>query len=1023
MGVCFMSKQLFQSPPFAPKDFGRKCLRNAYLCLFVILLFATTALRAYGAELVGYWNFDEGIGSVATDLSGNNNTGMLTNGPLWTAGKLNGGLSFDGIDDYVEIDHSASLNITRELTVSAWVYNQAEYEPLLPESEYHIIAAKGWAPDAGGSWTLGWDKKTNTLFFCVRKRNNNDFICASVDLGSLAPNWHLITAVFNNNGRIRLYVDGALAAGPVNLGTGMNSNTEPVYLGSLPSLTPSQIFTWHGYIDDVRIYNAALSDVAIASLFQDDSVITQQRNFDFTIASSGNVATSQGSAVSTNINTVLTSGTPKFVSFSVSGLPANVTSSFSSSSCSPSCSTILTLQTNSSAPVGTYTITLTGKAGGVTKNTSFNLSINQATIPTVSTPTITPDSGIFTDSVSVSLQDATSGASIYYTTDGSAPTQSSPPYSGALRLTKSTVMKAKAFRSGYAPSSIASASLTVTQPFDFSLTNSGDASANAGSSASNSITASLSSGSSQTVSFSASGLPSGATASFSTTSCSPSCSTVLTIATSGSTPAGNFSVTVTATGGGVTKTSAFTLSVSAVVVSTVATPTIMPNGGSFTNSVSVTMATSTSGASIYYTTNGTSPTQSSTLYTGAMTLTSSAVLKAKAFKSGYNASSEATASFSQATTGTISSGLVAYWKFDEGTGTTAADSSGNGNTGTLANGPSWTSGIAGNALYFDGTDDNVTVADSNSLDLTNSFTFSAWVNPASAFTDFRSILAKNYKYYLYASSTGFCGDGSALGGFYEVMDTVACQPSSLPVNTWTHLTLTYNGSVLTLYRNGGAVATANVSGTLSSSTGTLQIGASEYGEYFQGLIDEVRVYNRALTNTEIQTIYQQAAVSLPFDYSLSNSGDQSVVAGSSVKNTIPATLVSGSSQAVSFSVSGLPSGATGFFSSTSCTPTCSTVFSINTSGSTPIGGFPITVTSTGGGMTRKTACTLSVTLALTVATPTITPNGGNFSGSVSVAMQSATSGSSIYYTTDGSTPTQSSTLYTGTMTLTHRAKL
>jgi hypothetical protein len=92
------------------------------------------------------------------------------------------------------------------------------------------------------------------------------------------------------------------------------------------------------------------------------------------------------------------------------------------------------------------------------------------------------------------------------------------------------------------------------------------------------------------------------------------------------------------------------------------------------------MATATSGASIYYTTNGTSPTQSSTLYNGAITLSSSAVVKTKAFKSGYNASSEATASFSQATTGTISPGLVAYWKFDEGTGTTAADSSGNGHT-------------------------------------------------------------------------------------------------------------------------------------------------------------------------------------------------------------------------------------------------------------------------------------------------------------------------------------------------------
>ena len=62
-----------------------------------------------------------------------------------------------------------------------------------------------------------------------------------------------------------------------------------------------------------------------------------------------------------------------------------------------------------------------------------------------------------------------------------------------------------------------------------------------------------------------------------------------------------------------------------------------------------------------------------------------------------------------------------------------------------------------------------------------------------------------------------------------------------------------------------------------------------------------------------------------------------------------------------------------------------------------------------------------MTLALTVATPTITPNGGNFSGSVSVAMQTATSGASIYYTMDGSTPTQSSTLYTGTMALANSA--
>jgi hypothetical protein len=87
----------------------------------------------------------------------------------------------------------------------------------------------------------------------------------------------------------------------------------------------------------------------------------------------------------------------------------------------------------------------------------------------------------------------------------------------------------------------------------------------------------------------------------------------------------------------------------------------------------------------------------------------------------------------------------------------------------------------GNGLYFDGIDDNITVPDSASLDLSGSFTLSAWVNPASTFTDFRSILAKNYKYYLYASAAGFCGDGSPLGGLYDGMDITVCQPSPFPL--------------------------------------------------------------------------------------------------------------------------------------------------------------------------------------------------------------------------------------------------
>lgn len=196
-------------------------------------------------------------------------------------------------------------------------------------------------------------------------------------------------------------------------------------------------------------------------------------------------------------------------------------------------------------------------------------------------------------------------------------------------------------------------------------------------------------------------------------------------------------------------------------------------------------------------------------------------------------------------------GLVAAYGFNEGSGTIAADASGNNNPGTIA-GATWsTQGKFGNALSFNGSSSMVTVADAALLRLTTGMTLEAWVKP-STLSSWRTVLIKEQTnqlvYALYANSdadhpTGhvFVGSDMELGG-----------TSKLPVNAWSHLAATYDGTTLRLYVNGTEAATRAVSGSLPAATNPLRIGGNAvWGEFFSGSIDEVRVYSRALSAGEI----------------------------------------------------------------------------------------------------------------------------------------------------------------------------
>ncbi|HEU4726020.1 MAG TPA: LamG-like jellyroll fold domain-containing protein, partial [Candidatus Eisenbacteria bacterium] len=198
----------------------------------------------------------------------------------------------------------------------------------------------------------------------------------------------------------------------------------------------------------------------------------------------------------------------------------------------------------------------------------------------------------------------------------------------------------------------------------------------------------------------------------------------------------------------------------------------------------------------------------------------------------------------------IPDGLVAGYAFEEGAGTTTSDESGNGNDGALAGAVWTTQGRFGNALAFTGSNSKVTVPDSPSLQLASGMTLEAWVYPTAATGAWTDVIMKwNDDYYVTASSqpNGRPACGSRLSG--SLYGT-----SALPVNAWSHLATTYDGAFVRLYVNGLEVGNRAATGTLPASGGPLSFGGDGlFGQYFTGRIDEVRIYDHALTPSEIQS--------------------------------------------------------------------------------------------------------------------------------------------------------------------------
>jgi hypothetical protein len=211
----------------------------------------TVALWTQASGLVGYWPFDEGSGAATADLSGNNNTGSLVNGPTWLTNsscKVSNCLNFGVSGSEVTVPNS--VNLPSSFTFSQWIYTSNA------SGQVYTIG------NAGGGNGYRFGISTGKIGFLIGDTTYTESICGSNTVND--NKWHLITGVFNRVSpySFSCYIDGIFQSS-ISLPSGYlsMSNAAPAFA------SPPCCVHFTGYMDDIRIYSRALSATEIQNMY------------------------------------------------------------------------------------------------------------------------------------------------------------------------------------------------------------------------------------------------------------------------------------------------------------------------------------------------------------------------------------------------------------------------------------------------------------------------------------------------------------------------------------------------------------------------------------------------------------------------------------------------------------------------------------------------------------------------------------------------------------------------------------
>src|SRR5262245_4562374 len=787
--------------------------------------------------LVAAYAFDEGAGTTSADVSGNGFTATLVSSPSWVAGQFGSALSFNGTSSY------AATGLTTNLpnwTVSGWVYS-----PAGPTS-----AGYGAPIHREANYQINWNHANPAFQGAAGVRVSGAWYAAS--FGALAANtWYNLAATYDGE-TLKAYTNGVLVTSNTTPSGPADADANALTIGRHAAV--SEFF--QGSVDNVRIYNRALSLTEIQS----------DMNTPVGTAPSDTAAPTVAITSPTTATTFATNTTPLTLAGTGSDNTAVTQVTWSNSRGGSGTATGTTSWSASgiALPAGTNLLTVTPRDAAGNTGTATLTVTSDPTLPTV-TITSPTTASTFTTNTSPLALGGTAADNVGVTQvtwsnsqggSGTASGTTSWSASGIALQSGSNVLTVTArdaagntatttltvTYTGSAGSDTTGPAAAITSPTNNQAVNTspitvaGTASdAGLGNSGISSVTVNGTAASGGTATGSG-------TASWSQAlTLSPGSNTITVVAKDNSPAQNATTVQITVVYDSTAPTVAITSPTTAPTFTATTSPLTL--GGTASDTIGVTQVTWSNSQGGSGTASGTTSWSASgiALQSGTNVLTVTARDGA-----GNTASATVTVTY------TPPSGLVAAYAFDEGAGTTSADVSGNGFTATLVSSPSWVAGQFGSALSFNGTSSYAATGLTTNLP---NWTVSGWVyspaGPTSAGYGAPIHREANYQINWNHANPAFQGAAGVRvsGAWY------AASFGALAANTWYNLAATYDGETLKAYTN-GVLVTSNTtpSGPADADANALTIGRhAAASEFFQGSVDNVRIYNRALSLTEIQS--------------------------------------------------------------------------------------------------------------------------------------------------------------------------